>query len=476
MLAIAVNALYTTLRRRGTTRQLAGAIVSAVACALLLLPALLWYNLRFNATLSGLEIGLMLVYVVLCGWVAPVGVTVFYCLFTAPRDSNTAGRLPGQRKNTTPARVVASTAQPPRRLPGVPAPYVYSADKAWGWLVYRNGKFTGQELALKRSIISIGREEDNEVWLDDDTISRYHAELAWDQGQIYVTDNDSLNGVLLNGRRIRTSLLVKVDDELEIGGHRFVLKLAQQLQEDLSDPLLPQIRRIEQHRSTPGASSPSTTPADGQPLKPTAALSHNEAREAAQPFASSSGLLETWGTQKPASSSGLLETWGAQKTTPTPAGLSPAGDISGLETMQMFKSVPPLDRPPGLCIIRGGTMAGRSFLLDRNLLSLGRGLENDIVIPDASISRTQIQFARRPEGDYVRDQANLNGSFINGQSLQASHLLRKGDMLTLGDIQMEYTLLPEAQITPVLPVSTTPAEAPLSLPFSLRLPSKMKEE
>jgi pSer/pThr/pTyr-binding forkhead associated (FHA) protein len=462
MLAIAVNALYTTLRRRGTTRQLAGAIVSAVICALLLLPALLWYNLRFNASLSRLEIGLVLVYVVLCGWAAPLGVTVFYCLFTTPRDSNTAGRLPGQRRNTTPARAMASAAQPPRRLPGVPAPFVYSADKAWGWLVYRSGKFTGQELALKRSIISIGREEDNEVWLDDDTISRYHAELAWDQGQVYVTDNDSLNGVLLNGRRIRTSLLVKVGDELEIGGHHFVLKLAQQQsQEDLSDPLLPQIRRIEQHRSTPGASSPGLTPGDRQPLKPTAALSNNAEREAAQPFTSSSGLLETWG---------------AQKFTPAPAGQSPAGDISEMETMQMSKSTPLPERSPGLCIIRGGTMAGRSFLLDRNLLSLGQGSENDIVIPDASILRTQIQFARRPEGDYVRDQASRNGSFINGQPLQASHLLHKGDMITLGNIQMEYTLLPEAQNTPVLPISTMPAEAPLSLPFSLRLPSKIKEE
>src|SRR5215472_3248128 len=90
----------------------------------------------------------------------------------------------------------------PRRQPGVPAPFVYSADHPWGWLVYRNGKFTGQELALNRSIASIGREEDNEVWLDDDTISRYHAELAWDKGRVYVTDKGSLNGVLLNKQRI----------------------------------------------------------------------------------------------------------------------------------------------------------------------------------------------------------------------------------------------------------------------------------
>jgi predicted PurR-regulated permease PerM len=49
MLAIAVNALYTTLHKRGTTRQLAYAIVACVISALLLLPAFVWYNTRFSS-------------------------------------------------------------------------------------------------------------------------------------------------------------------------------------------------------------------------------------------------------------------------------------------------------------------------------------------------------------------------------------------------------------------------------------------
>lgn len=283
MLAIAINALYTALRKRGTTRQLAGAIVSSVVFALLLLPALLWYNLRFSvaqASLSALEIGLMLVYVSLCGWILPFGVTTVYCLFTSPRDSNTDGRLPRQRKRTTRVRAEAVAATPPRRQPGVAAPFVYSADTSWGWLEYRNGKFLGQELALKRSIVSIGREEDNEVWLDDDTISRYHAELAWDKGQVYVTDCDSLNGVLLNGRRIRTSMPVKHGDELGIGGHRFLLKYARQqaAPQDLDDPLLPQLRRVAMARSGSGEFPPASLAGDKPLAKPTVALSHENDR------------------------------------------------------------------------------------------------------------------------------------------------------------------------------------------------------
>jgi len=448
MLAIAVNALYTTLRRRGTTRQLAKAIVLSVACALLLLPALLWYNARFSteqAAISGLEIGLVLIYVALCGWVAPFGITALYCLFTTPRDSNTAGRLPGQRKSTMPARAVEGEGQPPRRQPGVPAPFVYSADKPWGWLVYRNGNFTGQELALKHAIISIGREEDNEVWLDDETISRYHAELAWDKGQVYVTDNESLNGVLLNGRRIRTSLLVKPGDELDIGGNLFTLKYAQQQSlEDLSDPLLPQLRRMALNRSTPSAFT--GTEADTKlPPKPTVALSYNEERS-------------------------------TRNFTPFPGLGQHSADISALPTFDWTQKPPMPERPPGLCIIRSGEMAGRSFLLDRPLLTLGRGSESDVIIPDASISRTHIQFSRQLAGDYVRDQDSRNGCYVNGQPLLAPRLLNAGDIIILGDIQLEYTLLPEARTAPVQPSSPLPPAAPLSFPFGLHLPSKIKED
>src|SRR6266487_5197353 len=252
MLAFGNNALYTTLRKRGTTRQLAGAIVACVLSALLLLPAILWYNIRFSsvqAAISVIEITLMLVYVALWGWVLPLSVSTSYCLFTQPRDSNTSGRIPRQRshrKRTTRGNAIAGAVPLPRRQPGMPAPFVFGEDIPWGWLVHRSGRFQGQKLALNRTVVSIGREEDNDIWLDDETSSRYHAELAWDAEQVYITDCDSLNGVLLNGRRIRGTLVIKSGDLVEIGSHRFIFEIAERpvsLAEQ-DDPLLHHPRRL----------------------------------------------------------------------------------------------------------------------------------------------------------------------------------------------------------------------------------------
>jgi len=434
MLAIAVNALYTTLRKRGTTRQLAIAIVASVISALLLLPALLWYNLRFStlqAALSPQEIGLVLTYVATCGWLLPCATTAAYCLLTGPRDSHTAGRLPRQRKRTT--RAVAVSLNPPRRQAGVAAPFVYSSDRPWGWLVYRDGKFAGQELALKHAIVSIGREEDNELWLDDDTISRYHAELAWEKGQIYLTDADSLNGVALNGQRIRASVLVKHGDELGIGGLHFWLKCAQQVGADeLDDPLLPHLRRVAAHKQMAGDIPAGPQPGVRPPVKPTVAL--NQGQEPALPHLQMLTHLAS-----------------------PPAASRPDAHLP--------------TRSTGLCFIRDGGALGRNFVLDWPLLTVGRGPGSDIVLPEAAIAPVHLQFSRQPEGDYVRDMTGQLSSLINGLPLRGPQLLRAGDVITLGNVHLEYTLLPEAQTT-TIPLLPPAPEMPRHPPFPPHLPSK----
>jgi pSer/pThr/pTyr-binding forkhead associated (FHA) protein len=242
MVTIALNALFTTLSRRGTTRQLASAIVICVICALLVLPAIVWYDLRFSSeqsSLSAPEIEVMLVYIVLFGWVLPISTTCSYCLFTLPRISMTAGHIPSHS-----IRLNKPRSQLPRHQPGALAPFVYNEDVPWGWLEYRNGRFQGQRLELKRAVVTIGRGEDNDIWLDDDMASRHHAELAWDDGQVYITDCDSLNGILVKGRRMRGSVQIESNELLQIGSQRFVFTLSLSKGDTLSNQNDPLIKRV----------------------------------------------------------------------------------------------------------------------------------------------------------------------------------------------------------------------------------------
>lgn len=262
MLAMAANALYTSLRKRGTTRQLAGAISTCAISALLLLPALAWYNLRFGnqqATASQIEVVMALAYVALCAWLLPLGTTAAFCLYARPRLSTTALRIPTPLENM-PVRL-----QPPRAQTGVVPPFVFRADIPWGWLEYRSGNFMGQRLALKHAVVTLGRDEESDIWLDDEMASRNHAELACDQEQrVYLTDCNSMNGTLLNGEPVRGTAFLSSNNTIEIGAYSFLFVLAERRTGSAEDDD-PLARRAV---SEPGIPHYEVKPAEAKPQAP----------------------------------------------------------------------------------------------------------------------------------------------------------------------------------------------------------------
>lgn len=71
---------------------------------------------------------------------------------------------------------------------------------------------------------SIGRSPDNDMVIDDPTVSRHHAELRWTPGGYTLTDLESLNGCVANGMRVQ-AVLLRPGDELILGQVR--VRLAQ---------------------------------------------------------------------------------------------------------------------------------------------------------------------------------------------------------------------------------------------------------
>ena len=65
----------------------------------------------------------------------------------------------------------------------------------------------------------IGRSPECDVFLDDVTVSRRHAELTQDGKVFTIRDLGSLNGTFVNRRRIESSVL-EDDDEVQIGKYR----------------------------------------------------------------------------------------------------------------------------------------------------------------------------------------------------------------------------------------------------------------
>ena len=70
----------------------------------------------------------------------------------------------------------------------------------------------------------IGRSHECDVFLDDVTVSRRHAELTRAGGTYTIRDLGSLNGTFVNRRRIESAAL-EDDDEVQVGKYRMTFLL-----------------------------------------------------------------------------------------------------------------------------------------------------------------------------------------------------------------------------------------------------------
>ncbi|MFO0927964.1 MAG: FHA domain-containing protein [Gemmataceae bacterium] len=64
--------------------------------------------------------------------------------------------------------------------------------------------------------VTIGREEGNLLRLNDERVSRFHAKVQYDNGEVIITDLDSTNGTKVNGNVVQIRRL-QAGDRVHIG-------------------------------------------------------------------------------------------------------------------------------------------------------------------------------------------------------------------------------------------------------------------
>lgn len=70
------------------------------------------------------------------------------------------------------------------------------------------------------NVNSIGRNSSNDIILDDNMVSNFHAEIVNSEDAFYLIDKDSLNGVYLNGDLVDDNIELFNNDEIQIGSYR----------------------------------------------------------------------------------------------------------------------------------------------------------------------------------------------------------------------------------------------------------------
>lgn len=90
-----------------------------------------------------------------------------------------------------------------------------------GVLVVKRGPNAGSKFFLDTDVTTIGRHPESEIFLDDITVSRRHAEIRRSAAGFSLNDIGSLNGTYVNRERVEDGELHS-GDEIQIGKFKLV--------------------------------------------------------------------------------------------------------------------------------------------------------------------------------------------------------------------------------------------------------------
>lgn len=84
-------------------------------------------------------------------------------------------------------------------------------------LVIYRGPNPETRFPLAKALITIGRDETNDIFIDDAEVSRFHARvILTERGGYELVDLDSMNGCFHNGQRVKQGML-SAGDRIGVG-------------------------------------------------------------------------------------------------------------------------------------------------------------------------------------------------------------------------------------------------------------------
>lgn len=86
------------------------------------------------------------------------------------------------------------------------------------------------------------------------------------------------------------------------------------------------------------------------------------------------------------------------------------------------------------------------LIVKRDVLTLGRKVDNDLRLEDSTVSNRHARISKRVDGLYVEDCDSTNGTFVNGKQV-STHKLQNGDVIVIGKYTITHETVDEDPIT-----------------------------
>lgn len=91
-------------------------------------------------------------------------------------------------------------------------------------------------------------------------------------------------------------------------------------------------------------------------------------------------------------------------------------------------------------VLRRGDEPALELRFAQTEITFGRSPRNDVVLPHAGVSKHHARLLVRNDKIYADDVGSTNGTFLNGERLQAPELVKEGDRLLIAGFVVEATV------------------------------------
>ena len=79
-----------------------------------------------------------------------------------------------------------------------------------------------------------------------------------------------------------------------------------------------------------------------------------------------------------------------------------------------------------------------AFPIELDLITVGRGLNNDLIVEDPRVSRQHAQLRYKSRRYLIGDLGSTNGTYVNGTQVTTDQVLRDGDTVSFGGLEMRF--------------------------------------
>ncbi|WP_417562836.1 FHA domain-containing protein [Microbacterium sp.] len=112
-------------------------------------------------------------------------------------------------------------------------------------------------------------------------------------------------------------------------------------------------------------------------------------------------------------------------------------DLSSAE----LAAIDALPAGAALLVVRSGPTAGARYLLDNDVMTVGRHPEADIFFDDVTVSRRHAEITRDGKRFEIVDQRSLNGTYVNGERVDRA-TLANGAEVRIGKFRLNFFVSP----------------------------------